>query len=105
MSHDEYLTLDRESMKRAVVSGDVQNAAGAAGREDLRRPAMMAMVNGSEWPLEEGATLSRLLASMGLQPGMIVVELNGRVLSRSDFGRCGVADGDRLEIVRFVGGG
>ena len=66
---------------------------------------MMAMVNGSEWPLEEGTTVSRLLASMGLQPGMIVVELNGRVLRRSDFGACGVADGDRVEIVRFVGGG
>jgi thiamine biosynthesis protein ThiS len=42
---------------------------------------------------------------MGLQPGMIVVELNGRVLRRSEFSACGVAGGDRVEIVRFVGGG
>ena len=66
---------------------------------------MMAMVNGSPWPLEEGTTVSRLLASMGLQPGMTVVELNGRVLRRADFGTCGIAGGDRVELVRFMGGG
>jgi hypothetical protein len=31
MFHDEYLTLDRESMKRAVASEDVQKAAGFGG--------------------------------------------------------------------------
>jgi thiamine biosynthesis protein ThiS len=66
---------------------------------------MMAMVHGSEWPLEGGTTVSRLLASMGLRPGKIVVELNGRILRRADFDACGVARGDRVEIVRFVGGG
>jgi thiamine biosynthesis protein ThiS len=65
----------------------------------------MAVVNGSEWPLAEGVTVARLLSAMGLQPGMTVVELNGRVLRRSEFGACGLADGDRVEIVRFVGGG
>jgi len=66
---------------------------------------MTAVVNGAEWPLAEGMTVARLLSAMGLPPGMTVVELNGRVLRRPEFEACALGDGDRVEVVRFVGGG
>jgi thiamine biosynthesis protein ThiS len=63
------------------------------------------LVNGRERELEAGATVASLLASAGLEPKAVAVELNGRILARGEFGSCRIGGGDRLEIVRFVGGG
>jgi len=63
------------------------------------------VVNGDERPLERGATIGSLLEEFGLDPRAVAVELNGSVLRRDRLAATELADGDRLEIVRFVQGG
>lgn len=63
------------------------------------------IVNGRPRRVEEGATVASLLEGLGLKPGMIVVEHNREILPRDGYGRAGLAPGDRLELVHFVGGG
>jgi thiazole synthase len=46
-----------------------------------------------------------LLESLGLDPAKIAVERNLEIVPRGAYGDVAVADGDRLEIVHFIGGG
>jgi len=66
---------------------------------------MRAFINGSEKEIETGMTISALLVSLGLKKGMTVVELNGEIIGRDDFDSRSISHGDKVEIVRFVGGG
>jgi len=67
---------------------------------------MKVICNGREQEVAEGtATIGLLLANLKLDPDSVVVELNGRVLGREEMDGQELRDGDRLELVRFVGGG
>ena len=64
------------------------------------------MVNGNEERLPGvGMTLDAFLKHKGLQAGSVVVERNGDVVERSRFDVVALEEADRLEILRFVGGG
>ncbi len=69
------------------------------------RVQVQVVVNGEERQAEEGQALTALLAALGVAPEHVAVEHNGEVLERADLGRVVLRAGDRLEIVRFVGGG
>ncbi|MGD8279552.1 MAG: sulfur carrier protein ThiS [Gemmatimonadota bacterium] len=62
-------------------------------------------LNGKERELDAGHTLTSLLESLDLHPGMIVVELNRDIVDRDRYAEVGVSDGDTIELVHFVGGG
>lgn len=62
-------------------------------------------MNGKERELDAGHTLTTLLESLDLHPGMVVVELNRDIVDRDRYGDVGVSDGDAIELVHFVGGG
>jgi thiamine biosynthesis protein ThiS len=49
--------------------------------------------------------LPLLIEALGLKPDRIAVEHNGAIVSRSAWNQAHIAQGDRLEIVHFVGGG
>ena len=51
------------------------------------------------------ATVMQLLRELDVDPARIVAEVNGEVVSRRDFEARALADGDTVELVRFVGGG
>lgn len=51
------------------------------------------------------STISELVSSLGVDPGMVVAEVNGEIVKRTDFSVHRLADGDKVELVRFVGGG
>ncbi len=68
-------------------------------------PAITLTVNGEERTLESPRTLTRLLADLDFDPRAVAVEYNGRILKRARYAETVLADGDRLEIVRFVQGG
>ena len=54
----------------------------------------------------EGATdVAALVRVLGLDPRKVAVERNLEIVPRSTYGRARLFDGDRLEIVQFVGGG
>lgn len=66
---------------------------------------MLLTVNGERREVPDGMNLSGLLDSLGLSGAALVVERNGHVVARQDAQRVILEDGDRLELVRFVGGG
>jgi thiamine biosynthesis protein ThiS len=69
---------------------------------------MYFVVNGQsrEFPqLAPGAQIRDLIAELGLKGDRLAIEQNGSIVPRSEWGTTGLAEGDRLEIVHFVGGG
>lgn len=51
------------------------------------------------------ATIAEFVRELGLEPQKVAVEHNGEIAPRSTLEEVPLADGDRLEIVHFVGGG
>ncbi len=66
---------------------------------------MKIRINGEERLVDEGATLAEMLAAAGYEQKYIAVEYNGGVIMADDYATVVLKDGDKLEIVRFVGGG
>ena len=64
----------------------------------------MVKVNGRELNIV-GKTVSEYLATTNYDPKRIAVERNGDIVFKSQYDVTILKDGDRLEIVRFVGGG
>lgn len=62
-------------------------------------------VNGEARRLPAPATLLDLLASLELDARSVVVELNREIVRRPRLGETPLSDGDRIELVHFVGGG
>jgi thiamine biosynthesis protein ThiS len=50
-------------------------------------------------------TLSALVDRLGMKPDRVAVELNREIVPREQWPKTSLRDGDRLEIVHFVGGG
>lgn len=63
------------------------------------------MVNGEPRQVPAPATLDDLLRQLGLDPRMVVVELNREIVRRPRLAGTALADGDTVELVHFVGGG
>ncbi len=55
--------------------------------------------------LDAGSTVADLVVELGLKGDRIALERNGEIVSRAAWAGTPVADGDRLEVVHFVGGG
>src|ERR1700744_4384845 len=62
-------------------------------------------LNGQNKNTNGGLTVRSMLASLGLDPAKIAVERNLEIVPRSTYDQVAVADGDRFEIVHFIGGG
>jgi thiamine biosynthesis protein ThiS len=66
---------------------------------------MVITLNGDRFELEEPMTVTALLTKLDIDPRRVAVEHNLTILKRQRFPEVVVGDGDRLEIVNFVGGG
>jgi thiamine biosynthesis protein ThiS len=66
---------------------------------------MKIIVNGEQRDAAGDTTILGLLESLGLNPQGTVAERNGVIVDRSAFAETVLAEGDTLELVRFVGGG
>lgn len=62
-------------------------------------------VNGRRLELEAETGLVDYLGAIGVDPRAVAVEVNGRILDRSEFAATRLRAGDQVEIVRMVGGG
>lgn len=62
-------------------------------------------INGEPSRVAAGMSVREFLESLDLHPGMVVVERNREILEREAYARTPVEEGDRLELVHFVGGG
>lgn len=66
---------------------------------------MKLTINGEGRNFDAPLTVTGLLAALALEPRKIAVERNLEIVPRSAYGETPLADGDRIEIVQFVGGG
>jgi sulfur carrier protein len=62
------------------------------------------LVNGETATIDE-VSLLHYLESIPIDPRRVAVELNLDILPKGEYGSTLLRDGDRLEIVHFVGGG
>lgn len=62
-------------------------------------------LNGETRAVDAGLDLARLVEALSLPSKRIAVELNGDVVRRADWSQTRVSDGDKIEVVHFVGGG
>jgi len=53
----------------------------------------------------EPVTVQEFLASVGIDPRRVAVELNLEILPKAQYQETLLKEGDSLEIVHFVGGG
>ena len=65
---------------------------------------MRLIINGGE---EDCAApnLDALVAAKGLPRASLVIELNGAIIKQENWQSTGLSDGDRVELLNFVGGG
>jgi sulfur carrier protein len=63
------------------------------------------VINGQTRRVNAGATVASLLGELGLGDRRVAVEKNREVVPRAQHASTVLADGDRLEVVTFVGGG
>ena len=61
--------------------------------------------NGRERAIDPGATVTDLLAELGLGPTGSAVAVNGEVLPRGAWPRRALADGDDVDVLTAVQGG
>lgn len=62
-------------------------------------------VNGKPVAIGEGSNLLDLLSRQGLDPAVVVIEVNRCIIRKDSFGGYLLQAGDAVEILRFVGGG
>lgn len=66
---------------------------------------MHVIINGETKTLDASVTVTELLNTCGLDPRKVAVERNLEIVPRSGYDHILVDDGDRIEIVHFIGGG
>jgi thiamine biosynthesis protein ThiS len=67
---------------------------------------MQVQINGETRQLNHNQiVLAELVRELALAPQRIAVEVNKRIVRRDEWEQTVINDGDRIEIVHFVGGG
>ena len=66
---------------------------------------MRLIVNGEERVFEPLPSVSALVEALGLDGRKLAIERNLEIVSRSAYDSTALCDGDRIEIVHFIGGG
>lgn len=66
---------------------------------------MKITLNGESSTVKDGSTIADLLRSLDLAPVRVAVEVNEDLVPRTTFADAAIRDGDRIEVVTFVGGG
>jgi thiazole synthase len=66
---------------------------------------MRVVINGENREISSSLSVAALLRDLGLDARKIALEHNLEIVPRSAYDQTVVADGDRLEIVHFIGGG
>jgi sulfur carrier protein len=63
------------------------------------------LLNGEPYELNGRWQLTDLIERLGMKPARVAVEINQRVVPKTEYAGTVLAAGDRVEIVNFVGGG
>ena len=66
---------------------------------------MTIQVNGESRGIGDGHTVAALLRELDIRADRVAVELNLEILDRKEVETRGLREGDRVEILSFIGGG
>lgn len=66
---------------------------------------MKLLINGESREFSSPLSLTALIEQLGMKLDRVAVELNREIVTRDRWSSTSVNEGDRLEIVHFVGGG
>jgi sulfur carrier protein len=66
---------------------------------------MRLIVNGEIFEPSNAGTIMELLNELRIEPGQVAVEVNLSIIKKADYSTFRLNDGDKVEIVNFVGGG
>ena len=66
---------------------------------------MRLLINGDERTIPGVGDIAALVAALGLDPRKVAVERNLEIVPRALYAETTLCDGDRIEIVHFIGGG
>lgn len=62
-------------------------------------------LNGEQKDLDKAMTVRELVEFLSIKPQAMAVEVNRKIIRKEEFDSIQVDNGDRVEIVTFVGGG
>ena len=66
---------------------------------------MLLHINGEQREFPDSLTVAALVVQLGMKPDRVAVELNLEIVPRTQWEATTLKDGDKLEVVHFVGGG
>jgi sulfur carrier protein len=66
---------------------------------------MKLIINGQEQSFDSTLSLAALIEKLGMKQDRVAVELNREIVRREAWAETKLSEGDKLEIVHFVGGG
>jgi sulfur carrier protein len=66
---------------------------------------MRIVLNGDSVETADGCTVEALLLQLGISRERVAVELNTDIVPKAGYEQQLLSDGDKIEIVHFVGGG
>jgi sulfur carrier protein len=62
-------------------------------------------VNGKQVEFSTKQTIKEYLVSLKINPGTVAIEWNGEILDREKWSETSLGENDKMEIIKFVGGG
>lgn len=66
---------------------------------------MKIKINGKILELEKGISINNVILYHNVDPKTVVVELNERIIKKTDWNAISLKENDAMEIIAFVGGG
>jgi thiamine biosynthesis protein ThiS len=66
---------------------------------------MLLQINGEQRDFPGSLTVAALVGQLGMKADRVAVELNLEIVPRTQWETTTLKDGDKLEVVHFVGGG
>lgn len=66
---------------------------------------MTILVNGEKVELPKDASVVEVINTLGLKVERVAVEVNNKIIRRTDWTSTALCEGDKVEVVHFVGGG
>jgi sulfur carrier protein len=66
---------------------------------------MIIIVNGENREFEANATLQSVVENLGIADKVMAAALNTEIVKKDEWASCSLSEGDKLELLHFVGGG
>lgn len=66
---------------------------------------MKIILNGKETEMSKSITVTEILQNLKIDCNTVVVEIDGNIIERENFDNTFIKENNKIEVVRFVGGG